>query len=237
MGDLAGAENTMAAFRRAVEEGYRYLETDVHATSDGVPVILHDPILDQVSNLSGAVGALPWSKVRQAEIAGRHRVPTFAEFLEFLAAHPEVAANVDCKSAAALEPLAQALTECGPLAKRITVAAFSDQRLRLLQRRLGDRVNWSMGPREIARLAFGRPVPPGSIRPAAAQVPPRFRHWRVVTGGFVRRAHSQGVEVHVWTIDDSDHMHQHLDLGVDGIFTDRPDRLRAVLRDRGQWPE
>ena len=75
----------------------------------------------------------------------------------------------------------------------------------------------------------------------ALQVPWRRRvggrDVTVVTPGLVRRAHAAGCQVHVWTIDDPDEMAQLLDLGVDGLMTDRTDILRDVLRRRGQWWE
>lgn len=67
------------------------------------------------------------------------------------------------------------------------------------------------------------------------QVPPRHRGLAVVNPQFVSQAHRLGLQVHVWTIDDAPTMHRLLDLGVDGIVTDRPTVLRSVLADRGQW--
>ena len=69
-----------------------------------------------------------------------------------------------------------------------------------------------------------------------AQVPIRYGPVRIVTRRFVRAAHRAGIAVHVWTIDDRTHMEDLLDLGVDGIMTDRPERLREVLVARGMWP-
>ena len=69
----------------------------------------------------------------------------------------------------------------------------------------------------------------------ALQVPVRYRAIPVVTPGFVRRAHELGLYVHVWTINDPAEMRRLLDLGVDGVVSDRADLLKEVLQARGQW--
>jgi glycerophosphoryl diester phosphodiesterase len=94
-----------------------------------------------------------------------------------------------------------------------------------------------MGPNAIARLKAGSlRVPAGRVVGDCAQVPVQHGRWTVVTRRFVQAAHRRGVQVHVWTIDDADEMDRLLDLGVDGIMTDRPSVLREVYRARNAWP-
>ena len=97
IGDLAGLENTLAAFRRAFDEGYRYLETDVHATADGELIAFHDPRLDRVTDARGRVAAHDVEQVRRARIGGTEPIPLMAELLEAL---PEARFNIDAKAAA-----------------------------------------------------------------------------------------------------------------------------------------
>lgn len=75
-GAADGLENTMFQFRRAVETGYRYLETDVHCTADGKLVAFHDSTLDRVTDGGGLIADLPWSEVRHARVAGKEPVPS-----------------------------------------------------------------------------------------------------------------------------------------------------------------
>lgn len=100
-GAADGPENTLAQFRRAVAAGYRYLETDVHATADGRLVAFHDAVLDRVTDASGRIADLPWDRVRLARVGGREPVPLFEELL---AAFPGARWNVDVKADGALRP-------------------------------------------------------------------------------------------------------------------------------------
>ena len=110
IGDLAGCENSMAAFRRAVDEGYRYLETDVHATADGVLIAFHDSHLDRVTDGHGRIADLRWDQVRRARIGGREPIPLMAEVLDAL---PNTRFNIDPKSDRAVGPLIDLLPSVG----------------------------------------------------------------------------------------------------------------------------
>ena len=234
-GDLAGLENTAAAFERALREGVRYLETDVHATADGVLVAFHDVLLDRVTDRRGLIGQLTWDEVRRARIGGREPIPRMDDLLTDF---PDALFNIDAKSDAAVEPLAEVLERTGAL-DRVCLASFSSARLQALRHRLGPAAVLSLGTRQVVRLvARSRhlPVPvrfPGAV---AAQVPVRLNRVPVATPGFIRTAQRLGLEVHVWTIDDAAEMERLLDLGVEGLLTDRPDVLRSVLQRRGSWP-
>jgi glycerophosphoryl diester phosphodiesterase len=233
IGDLAGCENTMAAFTRAVDEGYQYVETDVHATSDGVLIAFHDDRLDRVTDRRGRIRDLTWDEVRKARIRGSHAIPLMADVL---AALPDTRFNVDPKSDGAVGPLIDLLRSSGALA-RVGLGSFSDRRLAALQQALGPQAVTSLGPRRVSQLVaasrLGRAFRGAPAR--SAQVPARFGRLPVVNSAFVGTAHAAELEVHVWTIDDVSDMNRLLDLGVDGIMTDRPDVLREVLADRRKW--
>lgn len=221
-------ENTMPAFEHAVRLGYRYLETDVHVTSDNVVVAFHDDDLTRTCGRPGRISELPWREVSAVRVNGSEPIPRLADLVE---AFPDARFNIDCKSTAAVEPLADEVTRLG-ISDRVCLASFNDARLRELRRRLGPDVCTSMATRELAVLwAAGRNLG----HAVAAQVPVRHGRVLVVTERFVRRAHRRGIAVHVWTIDDPAEMHRLLDLGVDGIMTDRPAALRDVLVERGAW--
>lgn len=230
--DGAG-ENTMAAFEAAVALGYRYVETDAHVTADGVVVAFHDHELDRVTDRTGEIGDLPWAKVAEARVGeAGDGVPLLEDLLT---AWPDVRVNIDPKHDAAVEPLADLVRRTGAL-DRVCFGAFSDKRLARLRALLGEDTCTSMGPRAVTRLlAASRGVPAGHFSSACVQVPPRQGRVPLVTERFVAAAHDRGLPVHVWTVDDPAEMARLLDLGVDGIMTDRPDLLKDVLVARGQW--
>lgn len=235
LGELAGMENSLSALRRAADEGYRYLETDVRATRDGVLVVQHDPILDRTTDATGTVAELDWAQVRAARIGGREPPCRLEDLLEEL---PDTLLNIDVKADDAVEPVLS-LLERTDAWERVCLASFSDARLRRLCNAAGPRLLTSMGTASAAALRL-RSIAPWhpaglGITGGLAQVPRRHRNLRVVDRALVRYAHRWGTEVHVWTIDTAAEMAELLDLGVDGLITDRPDLLREVLAARGLW--
>ncbi|HJQ47380.1 MAG TPA: glycerophosphodiester phosphodiesterase [Amycolatopsis sp.] len=234
--DLDGMENSLSSFRRAVAEGYRYLETDVQATSDGVVVVHHDASLDRTTDAHGPISAQLWRDVKHANVGGREPIARLDDVLEEL---PEARFNIDIKSDRAVVPFLETIERMGAF-ERVAAASFSDARLARIRRLAGPKLLTSMGPRSVAvmwangwapwlRLGF-------LCRGAMAQVPVKQGPLTVVDRSFLRTAARVGVEVHTWTIDDQDEMRTLLDLGVHGIVTDRPDLLREVLVERGAWP-
>ncbi|MEV8395222.1 MULTISPECIES: glycerophosphodiester phosphodiesterase [unclassified Streptomyces] len=232
-GTADGLENTAAAFRRAAELGYRYFETDVHATADGRLVAFHDATLDRVTDTRGRIAELSWKDVRRARVAGKEPLPLFEELLEEF---PDAHWNVDIKAAPAQLPLVELIRRTDSW-DRVCVGSFSEARVAGAARLAGPRLATSYGVRGVLGLrlrSYGIPAP---VRRGAvcAQVPESQNGIRVVDERFVRTAHALGLQVHVWTVNDPDRMEALLDLGVDGIMTDQLETLRAVLTARGAW--
>jgi glycerophosphoryl diester phosphodiesterase len=221
-------ENTMEAFEYAVDLGYRYIETDVHVTSDGVLVAFHDDDLGRTCGRPGAISELPWSVVSTALVDGRSPIPLMEDLL---GAWPDLRINIDCKTDAAVPALVSAIQRTNSL-HRICVGSFSERRLTRLRAALGPNTCTSLGQRGVAQLVAGAPPPRNA---AAAQVPVKQGRLTVTSPTMVARAHRHGLQVHVWTINDAAEMHQLLDMGVDGIMTDRPTVLREVFEARGLW--
>ena len=221
-------ENTLPAFRHAVELGYTYLETDVHATADGVLVAFHDDELSRTCGRPGRIDQLPWSEVSQARVDGREPIPLFEQLMEEF---PGARVNIDCKADTGVDALVAALKRLDCL-HRVCVGGFSDRRLRRIRALVGPDLCTSFGPAQVAALVTGARVPWGGM---CAQVPVRQGRVVIVDQRTVRRARARGYQLHVWTIDDPGEMRRLLDLGVDGLMTDRPAVLKEVLVDRGQW--
>ena len=232
-------ENTLAAFQASVALGYRYIETDVQATADGVVVVMHDKTLDRTTDHAGTISNLPWSVVSQARVHGTEPVPRLDDVL---AALPETRFNIEPKTDHAVDPLIDAIRRASAI-DRVCLGSFKDARIRRLRRALGASLCTGMGEFTTARLRIGAWIP---FRPlarlvartdsACAQLPVKFKFFTITDRRVVSLAHDLGLAVHVWTIDDPAEMHRLLDLGVDGIMTDAPSVLKKVLVERGQWP-
>jgi glycerophosphoryl diester phosphodiesterase len=236
--DNVGLENTLKAFEGAVGLGYRYLETDVQATADGRLLAFHDTVLDRVTDRTGPIADRTYGEVADVLVGGREPIPLLTDLLE---AFPEVRFNVDLKSRTSVEPMVDLVVRTGAH-DRLCVGSFDERLLRRFRARIAARssrpVATSCGVLTTAALLSGAAR---ALRPllrdtgAVFQVPHRHRGVRVVDRRFVARAHALGRHVHVWTVNQRAEMEHLLDLGVDGLITDRTDVLREVLVGRGQW--
>jgi glycerophosphoryl diester phosphodiesterase len=237
-------ENTLVAFEIAITLGYSYLETDAHITRDGVLIAFHDDRLDRVTDRTGAIAAVDIDEVEAAD-AGytfspdggrtfpfrgqRIRVPRLEDLL---ARWPEARVNIDPKADACIIPLAALLDRLNAW-DRVCIGSFSDRRLRWIRELGRGRACTSMGPRAVA---LSRAAATIGLMPRLAadclQVPTHRGPVPIVTERFVAAAHRAHLPVHVWTINDEPTIERLLDLGVDGIMSDRLRLLLNVLRRR-----
>ena len=233
-GSLEAEENTMEAFAHAVGLGYGDIETDVHATRDGVAVIHHDATLARMTGDARAIAETDWAELARVRTRGGAAIPR-AE--EALAAFPEVRFVFELKAPRSAEALAPVIRAAGAL-DRIAVGAFEPRHTADARARLGEGLLWSPGRPGVLALwlqGWGLPLPRPAFR--VMHVPPVFRGIPVVTPRLLRAAERHGVAVQVWTVDEAAEMERLLDIGVHGIMTDRPTLLREVLRRRGEWAE
>lgn len=234
-----GIENTVSAVRNAVDLGYRYIETDARASSDGVAFSFHDEHFGRVAPDSG-FGETPFGELTAAQItsvvlAGGEPV---ARIDELLAVFPGTRFNIDVKTTSVIDPTIRAVREAGAV-DRVLIASFSYGRMRRVRRLLPEVATSATPPELLAlrllpRLLGWFTTLGGAV---CAQVPERQYGARITTPAFVRAAHRRGMQVHVWTVDDPADITRLLDAGIDGIITDRPDILKDVLIERGQWRE
>jgi glycerophosphoryl diester phosphodiesterase len=218
-----------------VKLGYRYVETDVHATADGVPVVFHDDDLTRLTGRDGRVADLRWADLATVRVNGAAAIPRLDEIL---AAWPEIRFNIDVKADGGAEPAVDTIKRA-KADDRVLLASFSDERLARLRALAGPRVATSLGMRMVALLRIASltgttlKLPPSVV---AAQVPRRHGPVPVADRRFIAYCHRIGLQVHVWTIDDPAVMLRLLDLGVDGIMTDDLPALRSAYETRGLWP-
>lgn len=225
-----GIENTMEAFRNAIELGFEYIESDVQASRDGEIFCFHDDDLARLIGRPGRFIDFDSAEIKNALVGGKATVPTLDEVLETFT---ETKFNIDLKHPATIQGTIERIRKHNAT-DRVVLASFSHSTL-TRARQIAPEISTSFSTREAALLKFGlvkRATAGGAI---AAQVPFRHRGITVVTKRFVRRAQKHGVQVHVWTIDEYLEMHKLLDLGVDGLVSDQIDVLKSVLIEREQW--
>lgn len=241
------AENTLPAIQAAVRLGFRYVETDVRTTADGVSVLAHDADLSRVAGARTRVADLLARDLEGVGVGdgGLARLDAVLDTL------PDLRLNIDLKDGPGPAAVTTALTATGAW-DRVCVTSFADRRVDAFRRLAPRRVCTGMGMRRSAALVAARRLAPArrlasagaglasrldrAVAPAAvAQLPVRWGVLPVVDRALVDHAHGLGIPVHVWTVNSRSEMQRLLDLGVDGIVTDAPLVLRAVLQERGQW--
>jgi glycerophosphoryl diester phosphodiesterase len=224
--------NTIAAFDHAVSLGFRYIETDVHCTSDGVLVVFHDDDLGPATGVAGPVESRTWDELAQLRIDGRHPIPRFDTLID---RYPETRFNIEPKGDSAVEALVEAIRSRG-LLSRVCVGSFSDRRVRRVKAALGPSLCTSPGPWGLARVLATALIWPGAgSSHAAVQIPPRYGFLPLANRFWIRRLHRMDLQVHVWTINTEAEMRALLDDGVDAVMSDTTGLLRDVLRSRGAW--
>lgn len=230
-----GIENSMAAFRHAYGLGFRYLETDVRLSADGVVFAIHDETLERLTGSSAAVSELTAAELERQLLDGREPLVRMSDLFD---AFPDARFNIDVKSDDVVEPMCT-LVDRLRAHDRVSLGSFSHARVSRV-RHLLPHIATAASVKEAAlvRLAPAA-VLRGRLRPRSVslQIPVRRGRITVVTPAVVSRAHDLGMQLHVWTIDDAAEMHRLFDLGVDGIVTDRTDVLKDVLVARGTWRE
>jgi glycerophosphoryl diester phosphodiesterase len=239
-------ENTLPAFEAAVAMGYRYLETDVHLTRDGVLLAFHDSDLERLTDRSGRIGELTLAEVREADAGYAFSpdggasypfrgtgvvVPTLEELLT---RWDDVFLNIDAKADDTVAPLVALVSRLKAFG-RVCIGSFSDHRVARIRRLAAGRICSSMGQVATATAyAVSRTGRMPRFHADCLQVPQRWGRLRI-DRRFVHAAHRAGLPIHVWTVDDEAEMRFLLDLGVDGIMTDRPRLLKQVFQERGLW--
>lgn len=231
-------ENTAGAFRAALAAGARFIETDVHVTADGTAVLWHDPDLRRFDGSAERIDRLRWEQLR-TRTCGDARIQSLAEAL---AEFPEASFNIDMKVAEALKPVVAEVDRAGAR-ERVLLTSFADQRRKQAAALLPG-VATSAGSAAVMRIVANRfwmgtrrwtALVENALDGAVAlQIPRRQLGIPVLTPALITAAHSLGAEVHVWTVNSPVEMTELLDLGVDGLVTDRCDLGLALLQQRAQ---
>lgn len=226
-------ENSLAAFAAALAAGATYLETDVHLSRDGVAMVAHDPSLVRVAGRGELVSALSATELAAVDLGDGLGMPTLANALE---AFPTARFNIDLKTDAVVVPTVATVRALDAV-DRVLLTSFSEARRHRARRLLLGAGATSTGVRGVLGVKLASTLP-GFVgarmalaEAVAVQVPERRGPLRIVTPRFITAAHAVGAEVHVWTVNDPDDMWRLLDLGVDGLVTDRTDLAVSVVEE------
>jgi glycerophosphoryl diester phosphodiesterase len=230
---MESAENTVGAFSKALGAGADLLETDVHLSKDGHVIVAHDPDLTRVAGRPGLVSDFSAAELADMDLGFGEGFPTLVEVLE---AFPEAKFNIDVKIPDVVDPFVDVITQLRA-SDRVLVASFDEASRARAVASLPDVVSSATAGHIIEgrlRSWFGLPTAGWKLPPEvkALQVPPTRYGLALVTPSLIRMAHARGLEVHVWTINERSAMERLLEMGVDGIVTDRCDIARDVVTSR-----
>ena len=236
-------ENTIPSFALALALGADVLELDVHASRDGVIVVIHDPTLERTTNGSGAVREHSWHELQDLDAGyqftrdGRDypyrghgvRLPTLEMVLRRF---PLACCNIEVKQEdpPIVEEVVRIITGLDA-EQRVLLAAEHDSIMQHIRRHAGG-IATSFAAGEVADFVARVQVANlGSYRPEgqALQIPPYFGEIKLITAESVAAAHACGLEIHAWTINERSEMERLLALGVDGIMSDLPGLARGVV--------
>lgn len=218
-------ENSYGSFAAAVAAGVTYIETDIVASRDGVAMIAHDLVLDRVAGIAGPVNERSAAELADIDLGGEG----FITLEHALGAFPTTRFNIDVKDAGAIDGLARAIAStCAR--DRVLVSSFSSRRRRTALTQLPAVATSATAGEFLAIFAAARiGFTPRVSDQHAVQIPSHIGAIPTVSRKLVDRYHDAGLEVHVWTVNDETEMRRLVDLGVDGIVTDRADLAIAVL--------
>ena len=244
-GEKLRPDNTMPAFQHAVELGVDVLEMDIHSTRDGELVIMHDERVDRTTNGSGLLKEMTYAQLQDLDAAYHWphddldgprpyrgqgiRVPTLRELFETF---PDMPMNIEIKQAepSIVQPFCDLIYEYRRT-DSVLVGSFHAETVKEFREKCPGVATSATEPETrtffiLNTIGLGKVFQPSA---EAFQVPEYSGFLHVVTERFVSGARRHNADVHVWTVDDPEDMQRMIDLGVDGIITNRPDLLLELL--------
>ncbi|MFM1730091.1 glycerophosphodiester phosphodiesterase family protein [Prescottella soli] len=222
-------ENTMLAFRSAVLAGADMIEIDVHVDRDGTAVVIHDDTVDRTTDGSGAVADLGTEQIRgldagvgfATETAGQ-RVPLLTDVVDLMVAHPHLRLLLELKGVWAPDQVQRMFEDLGPVLPRVLPQSFDVPTVRALADVAPD------VPRGLLVVTVDDEVSALCAELAVAACNP-YVGFVQDDIGVVAKLHAAGLQTMVWTANDPVQWRRLVDAGVDGVITDRPDRLAGWL--------
>ena len=224
-GSIESFENTLASFAYAQSIGCKYIETDVQVSSDGVPYIFHDESLKRICGIDNIFNSISSEEIDRLRIFDDHPIPKLDTALKQF---PDLFFQIDLKTDLVAIPALEIIKK-NNAENRVCIASFNSNRLKQVSENYSA-MCLSMGPKEVAKLllaSFG--LYKGYIPGDCLQVPIYSHGIKVVTKRFIKFVQSKNLKIMVWTINDEKTLKKLIDLGVDGIITDKPKLLTDLI--------
>ena len=224
-GSIESFENTIESFYYSQSLGCKFIETDVQVSSDGIPYIFHDETLTRLLNKNTVFSNLHSNEIDNLRIFDSHKIPRLNETLQTFS---DMYFQIDVKTDEVAMPALEVIHQC-KAEDRVCIASFNSARLSKVNNKYRE-ICLSMGPNEVSKMllsSFG--LYKKTIMGDCLQVPMYYYGIKVVTKRFVDFIHSKGLKICVWTINDEKTFKKLIDMGVDGIITDKPKLLFEVL--------
>ncbi len=225
-------ENTFESFKFAVDNGFKYLETDVHLTSDNKLMAFHDPTLDRITNTKGRIIDFSSIDLKKVKVKNNYRIPLMEELLE---SFPDCFFSIDMKCDESVKPLID-LVKRNKAVERVCFASFNQNRLNSVRESFNNKCITSMGPKEIIILKINSYINlKKNITSQIASMPISRYNIKLINKRSVSYLKSLNIKVIAWTINNEDQMRSLITLGVDGIMTDKLRLLKKILIEKNLW--
>tara|TARA_B100000287_G_scaffold368907_1_gene365456 strand:+ start:916 stop:1671 length:756 start_codon:yes stop_codon:yes gene_type:complete len=229
-GSIEAPENTLESFEYAAKLGCSYIETDVQLSADGIPYIFHDDDLKRLFGKDAMFNSLQSSEIEKLRLFNSYKIPKLETALTQF---PNTLFQIDVKTDEVAIPALKVIEALNAF-DRVCIASFSSNRLKLVKD-MFPKTCLSMGPKEVLKLllsSFG--IYKKKIPGDCLQIPIYQYGIKLVTSRFIKYIQSMDLKIHVWTINDADTMETLINMGVDGIITDKPSVLKELLRKRSE---
>tara|TARA_Y100001970_G_C14259557_1_gene878695 strand:- start:2629 stop:3375 length:747 start_codon:yes stop_codon:yes gene_type:complete len=229
-GDEEKTENTLEAFQYSSDLGFIFIETDVQITKDNQIVIFHDENLKRMAGISKEIRDLEFEEIKKIDLINGGKIPLLKEAL---ISFPNLRFNIDIKKEKAVDETIKIINSLNCL-NRVCLASFSSKRLKRIRALAGPNACTSSGQMEVFKLVSNSiginiGIPDGDC----VQVPTSQWGVPIITKGFIESVHELGKLIHVWTIDHEPEMNNLIELGIDGLMTDKPSVLKRTLQKKG----
>lgn len=230
---LLASENSFDSFRKALELGYRVIETDIHGSKDGTAYIFHDSTLERLTGENLKISDLKDVDIDSLRVNTSSIIPRLSNVFEEF---PEGLFNLDAKTWESTMPIANTIKNMG-CRSRVCIGSFNDKRIDAIIRELGVETCHSMGTRNVIKFFFGAQLGIGQEFTAQCiQLPIKQFGISLITEKVLQYARKLGIKNHFWTINSPATMQRLIELNVDGIMTDDCLLLKKIMEKQNKWP-